>query len=91
MWQPLRLWLSGSYDVVRTIEKYGIYTPKKNSFTLEIKRKDVLHETQRRFFEGQISSGHGQGFPVFLNDGRCAPELRRNSPRLAESDFTTSG
>lgn len=37
MWQPLLLWLSGSYDAVRTIEKYGVYTPKKNSFTLEKK------------------------------------------------------
>lgn len=49
MWQLLRLWLSGSYDVVRTIEKYGIYTPKKNSFTLEIKRKGVFCKTPKCF------------------------------------------
>lgn len=49
MWQPLRLWLFGSYDVVRTIEKYGVYTPKKNSFTLEIKRKGVFSKTSLRF------------------------------------------
>lgn len=56
MWQPLRLWLSGSYDAVRTIENTGFYTPKKNSFTLEknvkefsVKRPCVSIQTQGRF------------------------------------------
>lgn len=48
MWQLLRLWLFGSYDAVRTIEKYGVYTPKKNSFTLELKRKGVFSKTSLR-------------------------------------------
>lgn len=54
MWQPLRLWLSGSYDAVRTIENTGFILRKKNSFTLEknvkefsVKRPCVLIETQR--------------------------------------------
>lgn len=49
MWQLLQPLLSGSYDVVRTIEKYGVYIPKKNSFTLEIKRKGVFSKTSLRF------------------------------------------
>lgn len=38
-----------------------------------------------------ISSGHGQGFPVDLKEGRCAPTLRKYPPKSSDRRRTTSG